>query len=82
MPCPNENNMVILNGDTMRYYVPDRIRSLKNGKIPPTLNCENIDDKLDIKPLAKMRDAGDVKVAMKTACGFAGFNGACIFKIA
>ena len=52
---------------------------MKNGKVPPTLNCENTDTKLGIEVLKNMKDADNIKVAMKTACGFAGFNGACVF---
>ncbi len=53
---------------------------LKNGKIPPTLNCEKPDDKLSIEVLKEMTNSANVKIAMKIACGFAGFDGASIFR--
>ena len=54
---------------------------IKNETIPPTLNCDNLDEKLNINVLTEERNAEDTKIAMKTACGFAGFNGACVFKV-
>jgi 3-oxoacyl-[acyl-carrier-protein] synthase II len=53
---------------------------MKNGKIPPTLNCDNLDAALGIDMLREAKDSDDIKISMKTACGFAGFNGACIFR--
>lgn len=54
---------------------------LKNRKIPPTLNCENVDTKLGIEILKKMKNTENVKIMMKTACGFAGYDAACIFRL-
>lgn len=53
--------------------------SLKNKVVPPTLNCENINPKLNIS-LVKERTEHDFRTAMKICCAFAGFNAAAIFK--
>ncbi|MCX5696994.1 MAG: beta-ketoacyl synthase N-terminal-like domain-containing protein [Candidatus Omnitrophica bacterium] len=52
--------------------------SLENNTIPPTLNCQIPDAKLNISPV---RDLIKTKLntVMKTACGFAGYNGAAVF---
>ena len=55
------------------------ILSLKNDMIPPTLNCDNIDEKFGIS-LIKEKKKIDIRIAMKICCAFAGFNGAVIFK--
>ena len=57
------------------------IIGLKNAKVPPTLNNDREDARLSLNILKNMHDAKDVRIAMKTACGFAGFNGACVFGI-
>ena len=52
--------------------------AMKNGTIPPTLNCENVNKKLNldiVKELTKFK----LKTIAKMSCGFAGFNGACVF---
>ncbi len=67
-------------GSTAILETAIMLLGLKNGEIPQTLNCENIDDALGINVLRESREAGDIKIAMKTACGFAGYDGACVFK--
>jgi len=53
--------------------------SLKNNTILPTLNCQNINPKLNL-PLIKQKTETNLKTVMKICCAFAGFNGAAIFK--
>lgn len=53
--------------------------SLKNGIVPPTLNCSNIDPKFNISLENKMTNH-NFNIAMKCCCAFAGFNSAAIFK--
>ncbi len=67
-------------GSTALLETAIMLLSLKNGKIPPTLNCENTDNKLGIEVLRDIKSADNIKITIKTACGFAGFNGACLFK--
>lgn len=67
-------------GSTAILETAIMLLAMKNGKIPLTLNCENVDSALGIDMLRETIDSDDIKIAMKTACGFAGFNGACVFK--
>jgi len=53
---------------------------LKNKTIPATLNCENMDASIGIKVLKESANSENSKIAIKTACGFAGFNAACVFR--
>lgn len=53
--------------------------ALEHNYIPPTLNCQNLDTRLNIQPVRSPISI-NLKIAMKIACGFAGYNGACIFK--
>lgn len=55
------------------------LMSLENNMIPPTLNCLKPDSSLGIKPVSSLIQQ-DLNIVMKTACAFAGFNSACIFK--
>jgi 3-oxoacyl-(acyl-carrier-protein) synthase len=54
---------------------------LRNGAIPPTLNYEKPDKGIELNIIRDMASGSEIKVAMKTACGFAGYDGACIFRI-
>lgn len=67
-------------GSTALLETAIMLIGLKNGKIPATLNCEKLDKSLGIDVLKDMADAGDIKIAMKIACGFAGYDGACVFR--
>lgn len=67
-------------GSTAILETAIMLLGLKNGKIPPTLNCENRDDALELDVLREIRKADNIKIAVKTACGFAGYDGACVFK--
>lgn len=67
-------------GSTALLETAIMLMGMKKGKIPPTLNCENTDSSLGIDVLKELMRSDDVEIAMKTACGFAGFNGACVFK--
>jgi 3-oxoacyl-(acyl-carrier-protein) synthase len=52
--------------------------SLKNNLVPPVLNCDNINNELNIslvKEQAKVR----LQRVMKTCCAFAGYNAAAVF---
>ena len=53
--------------------------SLKNNLIPPTLNCENINPKLNIS-LVKEKTKTSLKTVMKICSAFAGYNGAAVFR--
>ena len=67
-------------GSTALLETAIMLIGLKKGKVPPTLNCEKEDAKLKLNLYKSMYDAKDIKIVAKSACGFAGFNGACIFK--
>lgn len=67
-------------GSTALLETAIMLIGLEKGKIPPTLNCENPDKLLGINLLNNANDADEIDVAIKTACGFAGFNAACLFK--
>jgi len=53
--------------------------AMQNEVIPPTLNCDELESKLNLKLVTKFTRL-KVKSALKIACGFAGFNGAVIFR--
>jgi 3-oxoacyl-[acyl-carrier-protein] synthase II len=53
--------------------------SLKNGVVPPTLNCENVNPAFKIEPV-KERLETKINAAMKICCAFAGFNSAVVFR--
>jgi 3-oxoacyl-[acyl-carrier-protein] synthase II len=53
--------------------------SLEKNLIPPTLNCEEIERKYNIE-LVKELTPYSLNTAMKLSCGFAGYNGATIFR--
>lgn len=53
--------------------------ALKNGVIPATLNTENIDSRFNLA-LVKEQKRQKITMAMKTACAFAGFNAAAVFR--
>ncbi|MFI3269097.1 MAG: beta-ketoacyl-ACP synthase II [Rikenellaceae bacterium] len=58
------------------------VKVLTSGVIPPTINCQNLDPKIDSKlnltlGVAQKRD---VKVAMSNTFGFGGHNGTVIFR--
>jgi 3-oxoacyl-[acyl-carrier-protein] synthase II len=66
-------------GSTALLETAIMLIGMRENKVPATLNCDNIDSALGINILRETISA-DVKIAVKTACGFAGFNGAGIFK--
>ncbi len=53
--------------------------SMKNNYVPASLNCEPIDPQVKINLSVKSVEK-DVKKVMKLSCGFAGYNGAVVFK--
>lgn len=67
-------------GSTALLETAIMLMGLRNGKIPPTLNCDKLDDTLGIDILRNAVNAAGIKVAMKIACGFAGYDGACVFR--
>jgi len=66
-------------GSTALLETAILLMALENNVVPPTLNCDNVDLKLDIEPVRELTKV-DLKTVMKTACGFAGYNAAGIFK--
>jgi 3-oxoacyl-[acyl-carrier-protein] synthase II len=53
--------------------------SLDNNLIPPTLNCEDIDLKYNVK-IVKELIPNALNTVMKLSCGFAGYNAAVVFR--
>lgn len=53
--------------------------SLEKNLIPPTLNCEEIDPKHNIELVGKLTNY-PINTVMKLSCGFAGYNGAVVFR--
>ena len=53
--------------------------SIKNNLIPPTLNCNEIEQKYNIKLVSELMSYS-LNTAMKLSCGFAGYNAAAIFR--
>ena len=53
--------------------------SLKNGIVPATLNCDNIDPRFNISLVNKTIDK-KLDFVMKASCAFAGFNAAAVFR--
>ncbi len=53
--------------------------ALENNFVPSTLNANEIDPKLSIELITESKES-NFKTIMKTACGFAGYNGAVIFR--
>ena len=53
--------------------------SMEKNIIPPTLNCEELEPKYNIN-LVKELTNYPINTAMKLSCGFAGYNGAVVFK--
>ena len=53
--------------------------SIKNGMIPPTLNCQHLDSKFNIS-LVKEKVETKLNMAMKICCAFAGYNAAVVFR--
>jgi 3-oxoacyl-[acyl-carrier-protein] synthase II len=53
--------------------------SLEKNVIPPTLNCEEIEQKYNIE-LVRELTSYSINIAMKLSCGFAGYNATAIFK--
>ena len=54
------------------------IGALKNNFIPATLNCKNENRKLNLN-IVKENRKSRLNTIAKMSCGFAGFNGVCIF---
>jgi len=53
--------------------------AMQNDFIPPTLNSEDYDSKYNIN-LVQSPTQRTLTTVMKLSCGFAGYNGAVIFK--
>lgn len=58
------------------------IKAMNEGMIPPTINTENIDDKIPstLKIVLKETIEKEVNVAMSNTFGFGGHNGIVVFK--
>jgi 3-oxoacyl-[acyl-carrier-protein] synthase II len=52
--------------------------AMENKTIPPTLNCDDVDPKYNLK-LVKESIQYSFQTAMKISCGFAGYNAAAVF---
>jgi len=66
-------------GSTALLEMAIMLMAVEYQKIPPVLNSETIDPKLNIEPIKKMTSVKP-EVVMKTACGFAGYNAAVTFR--
>lgn len=66
-------------GSTALLETAIMLLSLEKNLIPPTLNCHDIDAKLNINLVTELLKI-KLKTVMKTACGFAGYNAAAIFR--
>lgn len=66
-------------GSTALLETAILLMMLKNNLITPTLNVTEIDPDLNINLVTKTKKT-KLKTVMKTACGFAGYNAACIFR--
>ena len=53
--------------------------ALKNGMIPATLNCEKQNTKLGLNVIEDNHKT-KLNTIAKMSCGFAGFNGVCVFR--
>ena len=53
--------------------------AMSNNVIPPTLNCEKIAPRIKIN-LVTNKIETDINVAVKMACGFAGYNAVSVFR--
>ncbi len=53
--------------------------SMENNLIPPTLNCEEVEPKYNVNLIRELTPY-PLKTTVKLSCGFAGYNGAVIFK--
>lgn len=53
--------------------------SLEKNLVPPTLNCNEIEPKYNIELVRELMPCS-LNTAMKLSCGFAGYNGAVIFR--
>jgi 3-oxoacyl-(acyl-carrier-protein) synthase len=53
--------------------------SLKNGIVPPTLNCQHPNPMFNILPVSERLET-NITTAMKICCAFAGYNAAVVLK--
>jgi 3-oxoacyl-[acyl-carrier-protein] synthase II len=56
------------------------LMAMEKGTVPATLNSTQPDDRLPVSMLRTAASGAAIKASLKTACGFAGFDGACVFK--
>jgi 3-oxoacyl-(acyl-carrier-protein) synthase len=56
------------------------LMAMDGDTVPATLNCGDRDDKIGLNVVDETRPRAGIKTALKTACGFAGFDGACVFR--
>jgi 3-oxoacyl-(acyl-carrier-protein) synthase len=52
---------------------------MEKNLVPPTLNCEEIDPRYNMEVVRALTNYS-LNTTMKLSCGFAGYNGAVIFK--
>ncbi|MDD4910191.1 MAG: beta-ketoacyl synthase N-terminal-like domain-containing protein [Candidatus Omnitrophica bacterium] len=66
-------------GSTALLETAILLLSLENNLVPPVLNCGIPDPKLNITPVREFTRI-NLRTVVKTACGFAGFNAAVVFR--
>jgi len=54
--------------------------ALENNFIPPVLNCDEVDPKLNIKVVKEVTYSKEINTFLKISCGFGGYNGAVVFR--
>lgn len=54
--------------------------ALENNLVPPVLNCKEVDQKLKINVVKEKIVSNKIKIILKTACGFGGYDGAVILR--
>jgi 3-oxoacyl-(acyl-carrier-protein) synthase len=54
--------------------------ALEKDFIPPVLNCNEVDPKLNINVVKKGIYSKNIKTILKIACGFGGYDGAVVFR--
>jgi 3-oxoacyl-[acyl-carrier-protein] synthase II len=66
-------------GSTTLLETAILLMGLESNIIPPTLNTKQTDERLDINIVNRFISI-KLNIIMKIACGFAGYNGASIFR--
>jgi len=67
-------------GSTALLETAMMLSALEKECVPATLNCERPDTGLPVNVARETIKSRRIQAALKTSCGFAGFDGACVFK--